>query len=209
VLRWQPPVPGVEKANIVIFGVTGSGKSSLLNQLLSVWDKAKAVHAAAMNSGDHVTTQSEVYWGKGQFQFLDTVGLSEDTYQSEEFEKILKGSLPVGHKIGESVRTSHDKSKEFQPHAIIFVAPFGYIFEDEDANAKRLHQFILQAGRLGFPPLLVITRADEVTSFLALDSKQSLPFCLFLMIFDLLNRIRIAQRQEKIFQPNLVQVQRI
>ncbi|MBR0168033.1 MAG: GTPase domain-containing protein [Synergistaceae bacterium] len=67
------PYENLETANIIIAGVTGSGKSTLINNVFSFEDKKKALTAVGGNRG---TVRIDVYKKEGvPVKIWDTVGL--------------------------------------------------------------------------------------------------------------------------------------
>jgi len=170
IANWRPAITTHEKANILVFGPAGAGKSALINSIFSLWYETYTSTASAMDSDDHVTLESAFYQEQQGFAFLDTVGLSDNNYLNSEFNNILNGALPVGFKINESknmnsaIMKTIDTMKDREIHAVIFVIPQGWrgFVKSQPDKIKKFREFVQYAARLKLAPLVAVTRYDEV-----------------------------------------------
>ena len=95
-----------DTVNILLFGMSGSGKSSYLNTLYSSLSTSPdpIAYAVAGGAEDHVTTKFVPYRTgriedgrkkqRTNFRVLDTWGLDRNNYENGQFEAILEGRMP-------------------------------------------------------------------------------------------------------------------
>jgi len=164
---WKPLVPNREKANILIFGYVGAGKSTIINRSFSLWYRSFTSPAAVLFNGDaHVTTQNHFYDGQPGFRFLDTVGLANYNYRDQEFSNIVKGakvSIATASSTSSSVSVRYsDPELGDEIHACIFVAPQGDRLAPSTLSRKLLG-FIEAAVELNLIPILAVTKIDEAS----------------------------------------------
>jgi len=138
--EWKPKPP-IDSVNIVVFGIMGAGKSTLINTLHFLWDRALQEVAVAWGSDSHVTLDNQLHKATHGFGFLDTRGLTMQNYLAHEFDDLIQPLLP--RKI----------------HTIIFVATFGDSFSSE--TMARLSGFISKAAQKSYSSILVVTRLDD------------------------------------------------
>lgn len=180
----RPPLPA---CNVLLFGVTGAGKSTLINTLLTLVDNGDVVRAPAICGGaaGHVT--NEITWILSQkrlLNFEDAFGLSnaatDATFTSCELQMLIDGQLPprwsrdmtveqlrsVLHHP-EIVRTAAERVV----HAVIICVPQGLLFGD--ANNPQLQATLRHCSAVrAWNYLVVITRADELDGGFTADPSQ-------------------------------------
>jgi len=181
-IRWKPPSSKLKRANILVFGWAGSGKSTLINTILSLFAKEYQEVAPTLGLVEHCTLDTQFYDPeknntidqKVQFAFLDTPGLTNETYANSEFGLVLKGLLPEGIKLvgntdnlDEVATKNKETAMEREIHAVINVLPQGAQVNDQSLECLKSY-VASQASIFGITPFLVVTHADEVP-------KQDLP----------------------------------
>ena len=171
-MQWKPKVEGYDatKANLIIFGPVGQGKSSLINSMVSLWYRTSQQVALALPSAQRVTTKTAYFTEHAGFGLLDTQGSEEKNYLNSEFELLLKGALPYGHDVvqgtadmAELVKQNEATAKSRQIHSCIFVANQScrYLTKD-DKLIMKMKQFMKNAKDSGLSPILAVTKMDEV-----------------------------------------------
>jgi len=136
--------------NIVIFGETGSGKSSIVNGL--VGRKVAAVSDKAVGC----TFTYDVY-KMGAYNLYDTVGLSEGDHGTKSLEVALKELCNLLKSLSEGVSL------------LIYVSKKGRITKSIDANYKI---FVDKLCMGNVPVVLVITHFDKHPGNWWMDNKE-------------------------------------
>ena len=112
-----------KKFNIYVFGMQGSGKSSFINSLYTfVSDKVvNDIVTVSGTDNEHVTTQLrfcnfEKGTGLEDLRIWDMVGLTEETYQADEIDKIIDGMRAPDWKMMTRVTMEEEESLEKNAH---------------------------------------------------------------------------------------------
>jgi hypothetical protein len=154
------------RANILLFGLQGSGKSTFVNSILSTVssDQELIVMAVAGGAHGHVTTEFGPYRlvdycnveevRLTRFAMMDTWGLTRDNFNNHEFGCMLDGVLPHGFVMDESPLkvkfNKEDGAKKNASHSVIFFLPVGELQSDaETVIIKKMKTFMEQATKKG------------------------------------------------------------
>jgi len=175
-LMWSPKYPHVANdARIMLFGPAGHGKSTLANNLTSLFDETYRAVAVAARSSDHVTKNNELIRtnAKPNLNFLDLVGLryEPDNYANGVLKAVATGELPHNFRVLEGnvaqalqeARASGIPATDREMHAAIIVLSYGVRDEEEQVKTK-LRAYIQELNYLHLIPIVVITNVDFVTS---------------------------------------------
>jgi len=172
---------GLKRFNILIFGLMGSGKSSLINTLMTLMsDRSHVVaNAAVTGSGEGHTTKAlratRPVGDAGGWQMWDTWGVAEQTYQHGDLKVILNGILANGFDLDSAndfvhcqeelvrgLKTAHNRAQ----HATLFIFPYtffhnvnGSAVDPRLTDAKR---FFDTFSQYGINPIILISQADVV-----------------------------------------------
>eukprot|EP01028_Stygiella_incarcerata_P002525 TRINITY_DN146_c6_g1_i1.p1 TRINITY_DN146_c6_g1~~TRINITY_DN146_c6_g1_i1.p1 ORF type:complete len:609 (+),score=217.00 TRINITY_DN146_c6_g1_i1:182-2008(+) len=191
VFRWKPPVPkGIppeeanEAVNILFFGWTGSGKSSLLNGIMSCFSGAKEELAAVMESEKQVTKVTKQYttdmlegMRRLNVQLWDSPGVDPNAYVGDVFNKMMEGAYRRYNLYQELHQSEDDDEDDDEDeddededdilerekrtiHCVVFVASQGGV--DDDVQMRRLREFVEETTTKGMNAILVVTHMDEI-----------------------------------------------
>jgi len=175
-LMWQSKFPHISKAaRVLVFGPAGHGKSTLVNNLTSLFEKTYEEVAVAARSSQHVTLNNSLITAnaKPEIKFLDSVGLDFvlDNYSNGVLKAVATGELPHKFRVLDGnvaqalqeARASGIPATDREMHAAIVV--LSYSIRDEDDNAKTiLRTHIQELNHLHLVPIIVVTNVDLVTS---------------------------------------------
>eukprot|EP01112_Ceratiomyxa_fruticulosa_P007287 TRINITY_DN1887_c0_g2_i1.p1 TRINITY_DN1887_c0_g2~~TRINITY_DN1887_c0_g2_i1.p1 ORF type:complete len:363 (-),score=46.49 TRINITY_DN1887_c0_g2_i1:226-1314(-) len=168
----EPPNPNIP-FNFLIYGRNGVGKSSFINSCYTLL-RDRLCHIVPIGAGtDHITTCLNKYpLIDKKVNLWDTWGVNEENYQKNELSDFLSGMLPDGWemsetKLNETERKTIEQIQETAPsrriHAIIIIVGASTIFDDsQEIFNEKIKNDILKVQRLGYTPLLVLNRADEL-----------------------------------------------
>ncbi|KAG2393332.1 hypothetical protein C9374_006863 [Naegleria lovaniensis] len=170
--------------NIGLFGTMGSGKSSFFNCIHTLLEGSVETNnqfstpAIAGNTGDHVTTKMCRYnlpemWkdheqlSKLRYVLWDTFGLTNETYNNNEFTMFIEGKLPHEYEMTDEGQTSHRNSSrtvltspDKKIHSIIFVVAQGD--RGDNQLMQKLKEMFKLAMKHSLQPLVVLSKIDEV-----------------------------------------------
>jgi len=167
------------RANILLFGLQGSGKSTFVNSALSTvsGDDTLISIAVAGGASGHVTTEFGPYRlvdyknaepvRLTRFALMDTWGLTRDNFKDHEFACMLQGNLPKGFVMNESplkLKFNKEAAKRNASHSVIFFLPIGELQTDvETLLIKKMKSFVEQATRTGrVNSYIAITQVDRI-----------------------------------------------
>jgi hypothetical protein len=169
--------------NILFFGWTGSGKSSLLNAIMSCFSDAKEELAAVMDSEKQVTRVTKQYTTdmldgmyRLNIQLWDSPGVDPMAYVGDVFKKMMEGAYRRYNLYQENQEDEDDDEDEDEDeddileqeerviHCVVFVTSQGGV--DEEVQMKRLHEFVQETTKKGIvsthPYLTIFILFDDV-----------------------------------------------
>ncbi|KAL6040554.1 Matrilin 2 [Balamuthia mandrillaris] len=175
---FKAPTP----VNFLVFGSKGSGKSSLLNAIITCLslNKVPSMVFNVMASDEHVTT----FFGKAvlskylrdhdgldddelpqetiQLVAYDTWGTSADQeeYKLVGLSNFLEGRIYPGAHMDETQKYLRPPNKADEIHVVVFVVTLTSTMQEEVLEQTR--KAMLEVSRLQYTPLLVVTRVDDV-----------------------------------------------
>lgn len=169
-------------ANILLFGLAGSGKSSFLNSACTLVDTSDVplTPAGVAQASGHVTKEvfryaMNKYNQNFNIQFVDCWGLTPDTYNDQSLDMLLSGELPTGFKSSQELKdpavlerlAAFNASKDPADrviHAILFFVPQAMINDPAQAGPRqRLKVFYQRLASANYQPLVVISKIDEIS----------------------------------------------
>lgn len=112
----------VENINILLFGIAGVGKSTMVNSQASAFSSQVHKYAVAKQSTGHVTQTLNRYHLHGDCMgkrdkrvtsivFYDPWGITEDSYTTDILNAMLNGDLPKGFSMNDKIeKNSEEKS---------------------------------------------------------------------------------------------------
>ena len=165
-ITWAPKGCDEQKANILIFGPVGHGKSTLINSFLSIARKALEEYAISHSTSTHVTVETAFISSElHNFRFMDTFGLTRELYNQSILDSIVNGTMPLGLRVDDT-RDLRELSKQHAAtahrrmiHAVIFVASFRFSMDDDNYLFKT-KGYVNGFRRYGLTPLLAMTHSD-------------------------------------------------
>lgn len=175
-LAWKPPSV-VKEANILIFGKIGSGKTSFLNGVITLFHQEVQTPYAVAKNDTHVTLKyTKINVNKFiedctfsnvepnvKFCFWDTWGVTPSNYTSGELKLFLDGMIPdkFDLKNASGIKSFCDQKEadKRKIHAVLFVVPQGIVASDKDINVLKGHLQVLQS--MGHMAKVVVTHMDE------------------------------------------------
>lgn len=175
----KPAIAGLQRFNIVIFGLFGAGKSSFINTLMTLMSDGTHVvtnHAMIGDGEEHTTTtlrKTNPVGDKGGWAVWDTFGLSEQTYKGAELKLLLEGLLADGFDLdscenivdhqSDLVKAKKSAHKRKQ-HACLFMFPYT-LFSNEAEPDERIRDakvYLKEFRQHGINPMVLITQADVI-----------------------------------------------
>jgi len=167
-----------EDFNILLFGLTGSGKSSFINSVYSLLstENIPLKIASSGGSGGHVTKQFSYYNvcsfsrenGKliekelTPFLLWDTWGLDRNNYNRNDFTLILQGKLPEDFQMTSEIKYGDSRFKQVEQnrqHCVLFFITAADL-QTESEYLKSTKKFVEEATQLEVPSIIVISQAD-------------------------------------------------
>ncbi|KAJ4458392.1 hypothetical protein PAPYR_5949 [Paratrimastix pyriformis] len=175
-IRHPCPRDDKQKLNILVFGIAGAGKSSLINGFATILSKHPndIVQPMIVLGGvDHATRSlKRLRFGEEgrtfNFNLWDTWGLTAETWNSMDLKRVMEGQFPENwemsrrdaESVGQLVQgeaTRHLRA----PNAVIFVIPAADLGETVDASQVEMIRSTFAKLR-EHNPLLVVTKVDEI-----------------------------------------------
>jgi hypothetical protein len=160
---------GVDHLNIMVFGVSGSGKSLFICRVFSAFDENNIQTTAAAGGGQDHTTEKICFYPLPEnlpIWMWDTWGVTKDNYKNM-FELILAGKLPDGYQMKNGINMEDAKDLRNQDnlqsevHGLLLFVPPG-ILVNRDLLQQVKDALSVAAAKLQLSPIVVITREDEV-----------------------------------------------
>eukprot|EP01118_Nematostelium_gracile_P007113 TRINITY_DN2300_c0_g1_i1.p1 TRINITY_DN2300_c0_g1~~TRINITY_DN2300_c0_g1_i1.p1 ORF type:complete len:566 (+),score=123.86 TRINITY_DN2300_c0_g1_i1:204-1700(+) len=161
--------------NILVWGKMGSGKSSLINDIIGIFDTTyeKVTLASVLNAASHVTTRftkfriSDYLRTKGETErkiasslnlnIWDTWGLTNDNYKAPLIKSIVDGKLKENTEM-EHITEAADPQRRI--HAVILPIPIGAGLET--ALLTQLHELLKIFTDLKIRPVIVCTMCSQM-----------------------------------------------
>ena len=176
--QFDPAPFGLEKLNVLVFGVHGSGKTSFTNSILALMSHANSGEALPCaepvhGGGDHctVTLRAIDFPNELPLRVWDTKGLTPENYKGPELEAIMKGKLPHGwvmdcHIDPAMLSESQDLTVEAKrfgrtPHAVVFMLPFSELDDTTGEFMGKIRDQFGKIVRLGINPIVLVAKLDE------------------------------------------------
>jgi hypothetical protein len=180
--KGAPAAEASEAVNILFFGWTGSGKSSLLNGIMSCFSEAKQELASVMQSEKQVTKVTKQYttdmldgMDRLNVQLWDSPGVDPGAYVGDVFKKMMEGAYRQ-YNLGQEKREDDDDEEDDDDilereerviHCVVFVASQGGV--DDDVQMKRLREFVEETTTKGIasthPYLIIFILFDDAGTF--------------------------------------------
>nr|XP_056701126.1 interferon-induced protein 44-like [Euleptes europaea] len=183
---YKPYLNSVPQFRVLILGPIGAGKSSFFNSVHSTFWGYVTSQAIAGSDSKSVTMQYRTYQIKNgrdgnplPIVFCDTMGLEEkqgDGLEIEEVPNILKGHVPDRYQFNPS-SIIHPNAPGYirnptvkdQIHCVAFVIDGSKVEILPENLAAKLREIRRKANLLGVPQLVILTKVDEICSFLEED----------------------------------------
>eukprot|EP00741_Cyanophora_paradoxa_P016174 tig00000042_g15614.t1 len=107
---WEPPSPHVPRANVLLFGPMGNGKSSFFNSLCTSLSSQVVQPSIVGGTASHVTNEFFEFNLNSMrelrdlnFSVYDSWGLDDENYGGDEMDLILHGAMPLQFKMDNTV----------------------------------------------------------------------------------------------------------
>jgi len=166
-----------KKYNILLFGLSGAGKSSLINSMLTAVSKSSmsSNQAVAGGSANHVTKTVGCYPLAPNVQLWDVFGLTQQTFQGCELEALLSGKVAPGSSIDQVLGAGGQVNGNPTPaelqlrvqrriHSLLFVVPQAAIKDPALSSVRELlSKHFSEVSKFGLNPLVVLTKVDELS----------------------------------------------
>jgi len=170
--------------NVLLFGMKGTGKSSLLNSLLtslSMGIKRNSLVTVAKQNTHVTLNYQKISIGENikdsdndndlmndrtdkkniKFQIFDPWGDSDQDYKQAQIKHLLQGQIPPGTPRNISDDCITEPIKKNVIHCVCFVIPIGFVLEDDDVKTH-VRGTMEKVIALGYQPMIVVTRIDEI-----------------------------------------------
>jgi hypothetical protein len=176
-----------EALNILVYGIMGTGKSSMIHTLMTMLSLKDAItqHVAVVRGGsDHGTTTLRKHELEGLNTSLwDSWGLSDENYKNSELTAIVNGFLPSHWKMHRAMDSKENQaaimqnlntSKFRRAHCVLFFIPASFAEDNPEQMEVAKKQFDAVTN-MGLNPIVVVSRGDELASDLRDDPMMKLP----------------------------------
>ena len=173
---FDPTAFGLRTFNVLLFGQAGAGKSSFYNSILRMLQSQNDGFAGVnveptLGGQEHVTvTLKRLKCGELPLALWDTYGLAHDTWQGNELEMLMNGTLPKSwHKDANISMVKADAIAEpkHRPHAVLIFVTAAELGDRESAFLQNFKKQVVNIVRQGINPLVVVTKLDLSESCLA------------------------------------------
>ncbi|XP_060088063.1 interferon-induced protein 44-like [Heteronotia binoei] len=183
---YKPCLNSVPQFRVLILGPVGAGKSSFFNSVNSAFRGYVTSQAIAGSDSTSVTMQYRTYQVKNgrdgnslPIVFCDTMGLEEKQgagLEIEEVPNILKGHVPDRYQFNPSSIIQpnapgyiRNPALKDQVHCVLFVIDGAKVEILHENLAAKLREIRRKANLLDVPQLVILTKVDEICSFLEED----------------------------------------
>lgn len=169
----KPTLENIDmKLNILVFGLIGSGKSSLINTFFTLLnDECDIVKKAEeLQDNEHVTKELVMYELTKQIKLRDIWGITNTNYGTDIVEKVLHGELPSGWSMGfelanhkQNIESAANKAKAASRaiHSVIFVVPASMSNLEEDFKYALKEKF-KYVSKFCPNPIVVLSMVDHL-----------------------------------------------
>ncbi|KAH3723163.1 TKL family protein kinase [Pelomyxa schiedti] len=165
--------------NLLVFGISGAGKSEFINSCTTAISQVKVPSIALASGSTSMVTNTFRGYRLQPFEseftleddmkscvvLWDTWGLTDANYVDYEFQLMLKGEMANGTSM--TARSGYSIRKA-PIHCVIFFLP-AYELDPSPPSTlcKRIQPFMEITKRLGIPAILALSLADRLVSDLA------------------------------------------
>ena len=168
-LKWQPPVPGFNEANVLVFGELGAGKSTLINSLVSLFSKTFQDPAISLGGqAGHITTFLAPYETPNKrVRLIDSRGLKFERNEEDvlyHLPSILEGRYAFGKGSSRELGQNEDDNRQRTIHACILVLSKGFFstFNEGQGSYEILREYINNLVAHNLHPIIVVTHAEKL-----------------------------------------------
>ena len=185
VLKFKPPPKlFTPKANILLIGQVGSGKSSFYNTLNSIFQGHMTMKATTGSSAHSVTTKFRQYefhpgWGDQvlNLRLCDTMGLEDqEGLNTNDLPFIIDGHVQNGFQFNPAVMvTSKHPDYRALPkdkdciHAVAIVVAATTVTTMSAKLLDKLRQIKIHANERAIPVAVLVTKVDEICENVSRD----------------------------------------
>jgi len=172
--NWSSPKLTSPKANILLFGGSGAGKSALINAIFTMLSKNYENPAVSLRSGQQVTKHFIPYH-KHSFCLIDSIGFVEQNLQEAiPLAQVLTGDYSFGSTVTseDSPNNSNQEARQKKKiHSCIIVLTQGMRgqLKGNDAVLQGMRSYVNDIAAAQITPILVVTGLD-----LASDNKETI-----------------------------------
>ncbi|XP_028833266.1 interferon-induced protein 44-like [Denticeps clupeoides] len=181
---WKPIITSVSKAQVLLVGPVGAGKSSFFNSLSSVFRGHVTSQAVTGSAGTSVTTKFHTYPVMSDKSrkplpliLCDTMGLEGDVnagLDMEDITSILQGHVQDRYQFNPLVPLQ-EEAPGFRKAAYVKDKIHCLVYVIDSSKVKLLPEKMLEkfaairrkANLLGIPQLVLLTMVDEACSLVA------------------------------------------
>jgi hypothetical protein len=180
--------------NVLLFGWKGTGKSALLNSLVTSLSMTTKKTTICITGSDdaHVTNNYQKIWvgenikdadnpkleklvrsNKREvlLQIFDPWGDSDSDYKTVQIKHLLQGQIPPGVHRNEVDDKLVPPELKNTIYTVCFVVPLGFVMEDPEL-IKSLKKTMKAVIALRYEPMLVVTRVDDVENIQLREQQQ-------------------------------------
>ena len=185
VVKFKPPPQlFTPKANIMLIGQVGSGKSSFYNTLNSTFQGHVTLKATTGSSAHSVTTKFRQYefhpgWGKQvlNLRLCDTMGLEDqEGLNTSDVPFIIDGHVQNGFQFNPAVMvTSKHPDYRALPkdkdciHVVAIVVAATTVTSMSTKLLDKLRQIKIHANERAIPVAVIVTKIDEICEDVSRD----------------------------------------
>ncbi|XP_045216545.2 uncharacterized protein LOC123566471 [Mercenaria mercenaria] len=166
------PVLDIKRYTILLVGVIGSGKSSFVNTLSTVFTGKVAHIAPARNCSESVTSRVKPYVLKSEngdslnIRIVDIRGFEDERGYENELDLLLDGKLPAGYQFPDNPEhvpeiTETATTLDDEMHLVCFVNGNPNFETFTGDLHKRFGDIIKTISRKGLPMAVVATKFDQ------------------------------------------------
>ncbi|XP_076857446.1 interferon-induced protein 44-like [Brachyhypopomus gauderio] len=166
----------VKELRILLNGPVGSGKSSTINTIKSIFEGRQVVNCLA--ASESTTSFSHHYkkytignqhTGQLPFAFYDVMGFEKDQKEGMHTSDIInaiKGHIQIDYEFKSDPITPDSKSYISNPspndqtHCLVSVVPADKIGIISDEVIKKMKTIRIEASKFGIPQIVFMTRVD-------------------------------------------------